>query len=450
MYCQQVSRYTVSDQLTSIDSAHQNCYSDNDLLLKFDLVRKSLNILLESLTMSRQSLGANKLRSVLSLLMISIGVLLIVGVLTFVTSMEIMVKDNVATLGDDVVFIQKWPWPEAGVEYEWWKFWQRPEPELDEVFELQERLQKAEASAFVADGSTTMEYLNSNLPGVRVQCVSSGFDQVRSLNFGEGRYFSETELSGGRNQVILGGKVAAYLFPEGGAVGKFVKIRGNKVEVIGVFETEGESMVGTSLDNSAVVPVMFARKVYDIRMLDPYIMVKAQEGVGVEELMDEIRVVMRSLRRLRPLEDDDFALNDSSVLSSTVESTFDFMSIVGWIIGSFSILVGGFGVATIMFASVKERTNQIGIQKALGARRSFIMSQFLFEAVMLTLMGGGIGILLVWLLSFVATAAMEFDIVLTFGNLTVGVLISSAIGVLSGIVPAYMASRLDPVEAIRK
>lgn len=413
-------------------------------------MKRSLRILKESFAIATQALGANKLRSFLSLLMISIGVLLIVGVLTLVTSMEIMVKESVATLGDDVVFVQKWPWPQAGEEYEWWKYWQRPEPELDEVYELEERLQKASGCAFVADGRATIEYLSLNVEGVQVQCVSEGFSDVRAINLSEGRYFSDTELAGGRNQAVLGATVAGILFPDGGALGKTVKIRGSKVEVIGVFEQEGESMVGTSMDNVVVVPVLFARKVYDIRQLDPYMMVKAIDGVGVDELMDEIRMVMRNVRRLRPLEDDDFALNDASVLSSSIEGTFDFMSMVGWVIGSFSILVGGFGVATIMFASVKERTNQIGIQKALGAKRSFILQQFLFEAVLLTLMGGGIGLVLVWLLSFLASAAMEFDIVLTAGNLTVGIIISTVIGIVSGIIPAYMASRLDPVEAIRQ
>lgn len=408
-------------------------------------------LLRESIALSFGALVTNRLRTTLSLLGITIGIFAIISVLTMVTSMELMVKDSVSTLGDDVVFIQKWPWPEAGVEYEWWSFWQRPEPELEEALELSNRLDKAEACAFIAEGNGTVEYLNSNVPNVRVQCISHDFNRVRSLNFSEGRYFSEVESAGGKNFVILGSTIASNLFPEGNAVGKTVKIRGNKVEVIGVYEAEGESMVGTSLDNVATVPVMFARKVYDIRQLDPWIMVKAKEGIALDELMDELRVTMRGIRRLRPLEDDDFALNEASVLSSTIEDLFGFIATIGGVIGGFSILVGGFSVANIMFVSVRERTNQIGIQKALGAKRPFILFQFLFEAVILSIIGGGFGLLIVWLGSLIATALMEdFKVVLTWGNIFWGIGISAGIGILAGIIPAGMASRLDPVEAIRK
>ena len=172
-------------------------------------------------------------------------------------------------------------------------------------------------------------------------------------------------------------------------------------------------------------------------------------GVEMEEMMDELRGIMRSIRRLKPKADDNFSLNEISLLSNSLEQLFTIMNIAGTIIGGFSILVGGFGIANIMFVSVKERTHLIGIEKSLGAKNWFILLEFLSEAVFLCLMGGLAGLFIVYLLTFLASWALDVNIVLTWINVAKGIMISVSIGIISGIFPAYMASKLSPVEAIR-
>jgi putative ABC transport system permease protein len=178
-------------------------------------------------------------------------------------------------------------------------------------------------------------------------------------------------------------------------------------------------------------------------------MVKGKPGVSTDELKDELRGIMRSIRRLKPTADDNFSLNEISILSNSLESLFQILNIAGTIIGGFSILVGGFGIANIMFVSVKERTHLIGIEKSLGAKNWFILLEFLSEAVFLSLMGGISGLIIVYLLTFAASAVFDVEIYLTLSNIFTGIMISVSIGLISGIIPAYLASRLSPVEAIR-
>jgi putative ABC transport system permease protein len=177
--------------------------------------------------------------------------------------------------------------------------------------------------------------------------------------------------------------------------------------------------------------------------------VKAKENVATQEMKDELRGEMRSVRKLNPKESDDFALNETSLLSNGLEELFSTLSFAGWIIGGFSILVGGFGIANIMFVSVKERTPIIGIQKSLGSKNYFILLQFLFEAIVLCIIGGCIGLILVLLLSLAASSATGLDLSLTTGNVILGLIISAVIGIISGFIPAHQASQMNPVDAIR-
>jgi putative ABC transport system permease protein len=222
--------------------------------------------------------------------------------------------------------------------------------------------------------------------------------------------------------------------------------------VIGVLKKEGESMIGSNVDTQVLIPINFARNLVDLRndRFEPVILVKAKPGISNDELIDELTGVMRTVRKLKPIADDDFALNQTSMLSSQVNSLFDVVGIAGWVIGGFSILVGGFGIANIMFVSVKERTNLIGIQKSLGAKNYFILFQFLSEAVMLSLIGGIIGLVITFTGTLIVGQFMDsVEVHLTQSNVILGLTISILIGVVSGFVPSYNASQLDPVEAIR-
>ena len=179
------------------------------------------------------------------------------------------------------------------------------------------------------------------------------------------------------------------------------------------------------------------------------VMIRAKKGINNEALKSELTGIMRSIRKLKPLADDDFALNETSMLSKGFDPIFDIIGLAGWIIGGFSIIVGGFGIANIMFVSVKERTSLIGIQKSLGAKNYFILTQFLIESVLLSLLGGLIGLLLVFIIAFLINLFADLGIMLNQSNVILAITVSVLIGVISGFVPAYTASQLDPVEAMR-
>jgi putative ABC transport system permease protein len=404
-----------------------------------------------SILFAFQALAVNKLRTFLSLLGITIGIFTIILVFTVVDSLEKNVRESVQSLGDNVIYVQKWPWA-FGSDYPWWKYWQRPVPSYKELDELQKRVSSAEAMTFMAwISGKTLKYGNTSVENIDITASSHDFPKIKSFELSQGRYFTELESSGNRPIAIIGDEIKRSLFGEGDAIGKEIQALGRKFTIVGVFTKEGSSLISNSLDNSMLIPVNYARGILNIKSdrLNPTIQVKGKTGVSNEELTEELQGAMRSIRRLRPLEDDDFALNESKLLSKQIGSLFEVIGLAGWIIGGFSILVGGFGIANIMFVSVKERTNQIGIQKSLGAKNYFILIQFLSEAVTLCVIGGLIGLFVVFVISYGASQALDFDLTLSMGNIIKGIMISATIGVISGFVPAYNASQLDPVEAIR-
>lgn len=410
-----------------------------------------LSLLKESIVFAWQALVSNKLRTFLSLLGITIGIFAIITVFTIVDSLERNIRGSVQSLGDNVVFVMKWPWT-FGPDYPWWKYMNRPNPEYKELDELRRKSKSAEAMGFRIGQRKTLKQKNNTIENAVVSGWSYGYGQVKAFDIADGRYFTEIEADAGYNVVIIGANIAAGLFPNNeSVVGKTIKVAGRNCKVIGMFKKEGESLLGNTMDNQAVVPFNFARLFMDVKSenSEPFIAVKAKVGVSNAQLKDELTGIMRSIRGLKPLADDDFALNETNLLSKNFDGLFDMVGIAGAIIGGFSILVGGFGIANIMFVSVRERTNLIGIQKSLGAKNYFILAQFLFEAVFLSLIGGIIGLLLIYLLTLGAGSAIDMDISLTRSNIILGLTISALIGIISGFIPAYGASQLDPVEAIR-
>ena len=400
--------------------------------------------------MAWNALVANKLRTILSLLGITIGIMAIILVFTFVDSMEKNIRDNVQSLGDNTVYVQKWPWA-TGSGYEWWKYWQRPQPDLADYKEVQRRSQAAGAVAFMASKGKTVENASNIMENVSFVAVTHDYNQIKSFDLAAGRYFTLLESNAGKNVCIIGMAVAQGLFGKENPVGKQIKVFKRKLTVIGVFGIEGESIFGNSVDNQVLAPIHFARQVMriDRRSSNPTIMVRGKSGVATAELKDELRGIMRSIRRLKPIAEDNFALNEISVISNSLDSLFDIINFAGKVIGGFSILVGGFGIANIMFVSVKERTHLIGIEKSLGAKNWFILLEFLAESVFLSLLGGMTGLLIVLALTTSLSYFADIDLYLTVENIMWGVGISVTIGMLAGIIPAYLASRLSPVEAIR-
>ncbi len=409
-----------------------------------------LKLLKESLVFAYSYVMVNKLRTLLSLLGITIGIFAIISVFTIVDSLERNIRENIEQLGDNVIYVQKWPWS-FDADYAWWVYMRRPVPDLRDYEEIRRRSQFAGSVVFSVSTGGMVRYESTYLENTGIWANSHDFESIRHFELERGRYFTPFESASGRPIAIIGHEISQRLFNGIDPVGREIQISGRRVTVIGVAAREGMDMVGGgSLDELVLVPLNFARTMYNIRSdrLNPMIMVQAGPDISNQELIDELRLILRSARRLSPAVDDNFALNQVSAISQGLDQIFVMINLVGWIIGGFSILVGGFGIANIMFVSVKERTNIIGIQKSLGAKNYFIMLQFLYESVMLAIAGGALGLILIFGGTVLVSSTSDFTITLTAGNIILGLFVSAVIGVVAGYAPAYAASRLNPVEAI--
>jgi len=406
----------------------------------------------ESFLFALNALRTNVLRTVLTLSGVTIGIFSIVSVFTLIDFLEKQVRESIESLGNNVVYIQKWPWtpPEGETEYPWWRYMNRQVPSLDDYEEIKRRSQIAEEVTYVMSSQKMLQYEDNSFDNVAVMGVSDGFDNIWTFEIGSGRYFSPFETNNGTAVAIIGAEVAKELFQGADPIGQRVKMMGRKLLVIGVIQRQGSDIFGNSLDKNMIIPVKYARTLFNLRTeaVNPMILVKAKEGFTSDDMVDELTGVMRAIRRIKPQGDNDFALNRISLVQKNFDSLFDFIDLAGWFIGGFSILVGGFGIANIMFVSVKERTRIIGIQKALGARRRFVLWQFLIESTVLSLLGGLAGLLLVFGIAISISLITESALALTIGNVLKGIGISTIIGVVSGYVPAWKASKMDPVEAI--
>lgn len=410
-----------------------------------------LKLINESFIFAIHSVITNKLRTILSLLGISIGIFAIISVFTIVDSLEKNIRTSLNSLGTNIIYVQKWPWTEEnGAEYQWWKYVNRPVPSFEEYRNVEYRSVLAQDVGFVVSSVQTVKYENNKIDNTRFIGVSNNVEKIRTIEIVNGRYFTNFEINSARNSCVIGYSVAKNLFQGSDPIGKTIRLSGYKLKVVGVIAKEGKATFSDSMDESIIIPVTFIRNVIDIKREDfnPELWVSAKPNVTNDALMDELRQILRSERRLKPNAEDNFALNQTSMISNSLDGFFAVLNMAGWFIGLFSLLVGGFGIANIMFVGVKERTTQIGIQKALGAKRYFILSQFLFEAVLLSIFGGTVGLFLVFSGTLYANFAFDLGIDLTLNNIALGLGISSIIGLVSGIAPAWSAARMDPVTAI--
>ncbi len=405
----------------------------------------------ESLRFAWQALRSNLLRTTLSLLGVTVGIFAIIGVFTIVDSLERSIRQSLATIGTDVVYVQKWPWNFGG-EFQWWKYFQWPETSYSDYKFLAERMEGAEAVVAMGfKGGLTAKNGNNSMDAL-IQGMTYDFNKVSDVEIEKGRYFTAQEIDAGRSVAIIGAEIAETLFPnDPDPLGKSFKIKGLNYSVIGVQKKKGKGLfdIAGNPDTKVLLPFLTFAKSFQNRISSSVsIVVKGKpQDEGLVELEAEIVGLLRTKRGLKPSQTTNFSINRPEAATKAVSSLFGVITLVGWVIGSFSILVGGFGIANIMFVSVKERTNLIGIQKSLGAKNYFILFQFLFEAIFLSLIGGLVGIGLVYLMSFIQLGTLE--IILSPKNILLGLSVSSIIGVLAGIVPAFGAARMDPVEAIR-
>jgi putative ABC transport system permease protein len=407
-----------------------------------------LKLLRESYVFAMHELMVNKTRTILTLLGITIGIFSIISVLTVFDSLERSMRKGIDSLGSNVLFIQKYPWVMDG-EFKWWKYYQRPQPNMKDLREIQKRSTASDGSAIFVNVTRTVHYQSNRIESVPILAITHDFGKIMPMEISNGRYFTPIESASGKNVIIIGSDIAENLFNVLDPVGRKVKVFNQKLEVIGVLKKEGEDLFGNSSDNQVIIPMNFARTVIDIKKTQTTIVVRAQPQISNAELIDELTGIMRSVRKLKPAAENNFSINETDIITQSFDQLFRVIALVGWIIGGFSLIVGGFGIANIMFVSVRERTNIIGIQKSIGAKNFIILIQFLFEAVILSMIGGSVGILLVFVGTSVGSSILGFEIILTWNKIIIGLFTSSVIGIIAGYVPALMASRLDPVEAMR-
>ncbi|MBA2250340.1 MAG: ABC transporter permease [Chitinophagaceae bacterium] len=412
-------------------------------------MRTMLTILANSIRLTFQELVTNKLRTALSLIGISFGIFCIIGVLATVNSLERNIQDELKGLGTNTIYIDKWDYS-GGPDYPWWKFVNRPLPKFEEVNFIKQRSQLASNVGFNIHNQANVEYNGSILQNVTYYGITEEQNDMQPVNIEFGRFISASEFASGSSVVVMGHDNAENLFgkPEY-AVGKTVTAKDKKAIVIGVMKKSGQNFIGWNYDQSVMIAYRFCNQLFDEKNSQPFIMVKGKDNVSSQALSDELKGVMRSIRKISPTKEDNFSLNDIAGFSDKVSSLFVSINIGGWAIGALSLIVGAFGIANIMFVTVKERTAMIGLKKAIGARKSTILLEFLLEAAIICIMGGLIGILLVYILTLVLSSLFHFPVFISTGILTLAISICIAIGILAGIIPASTAARMDPVVAIR-
>ncbi len=413
-------------------------------------MRKTFEIFWNSLLFAMQELKKNKLRTFLSLLGITFGIFCIISVMATVGSLESSVKNEFKSFGNNTIYVQKWPWG-GGSDYPWWKYLSRPNPKFKEMPPVKEKVSLASNVAFTYFNASSIEYEDVSLERVNWYGITEEFDDIQPVEMGWGRYLTNSEFGYGTASMVMGFNVAEKLFDKVEyAVGKTVVIKGRRVNVIVVIKKQGQSLIGGwDFDNVIMIPYRFASQVGSEAGSDGFMIVKGKENVPVEDLKNELRGVMRGVRRLSPKQEDNFALNDVSSGTSQITSIFNGMTIGGIAITILSFIVGIFGVANIMFVTVRERTSIIGLKKAIGAKRRTILSEFLMESAFLCVVGGIMGLLLVFLLTFLLTNVFKFQVFISWGLFLGAVAVCIVTGILAGLIPAFIAARMDPVVAIR-
>ena len=411
-------------------------------------------LIYESIVQAFQQLSANKLRSFLSLTGISIGIICIISVLSAVDSLKDNVSASFEKLGNDVLYIDKMPWNEDPSQ-NWWKYQQRPQPSYEDLEVIKKKSKLSDMASFpVFMPSRPIKFGAGSIEGPFMAGVTDDYAEIFNFDFEKGRFFTPFESANGTNRVILGAVVAEKLFGTIDPIGKEINIKGLDFQVIGVLRKEGTTLINIfQFDEAVVISFNTAKKLINVKSRNSWgtsLNVKAMAGVNLDDLKDEITGILRSARKIKPRENENFAVNQLSMFTNLLEPIFSTMNVVGIFIGGFSILVGMFSVANIMFVSVKERTSIIGIKKALGARPIVILLEFLIESVVLCLVGALIGLLIVYGLLKLATVAFSYEIYLSGSNILIALILSLVIGILSGLIPAWQAARLDPVEAMRK
>ena len=412
-------------------------------------MRKMLQILSNSLRLTLQELKVNKLRTGLSLTGVAFGIFCIIGVLATVNSLERNIQNEVKSLGSNTIYIDKWEYS-GGPDKPWWKFQARPVMKYEEVALLKQRSELADGISFLMRANGNLTYKDDVIENSTVYGITEAQMTVQPIMFDFGRYISGAEFSSGSAVGLIGYDNAEKLYGSAErALGKYFEIKGKRVNIVGIIKKEGKNFIGWDYDKCIMLPYKFAKQIISEDNSNPVIIVKGKDNVTPTQMSTELQGAMRQIRRLSPTQEDNFSLNSVEAFSQAISGLFGTVDIVGGLIGVVSLIVGMFGIANIMFVTVKERTSMIGLKKAIGAKKSSILFEFLLEAAILCLMGGAIGLLLVYILTVVFSKLLDFPVYVSLPLLIGTVIICLVVGILAGIFPASRAAKMDPVVAIR-
>lgn len=406
--------------------------------------------LLESLRSAGSALFQNRLRALLTTLGIVIGIVMVTATFTTINGIERAFDRSMSMLGERTLFVQRSPWIQGPSD--WWKYQSRPRVTLPVAqrmvqYATAQRPDLFAAAAPVIENGSVVRYREREVTGGFIRASTPDFIRVADIDITEGRFYNEIDYRSGARVVVLGSEVAETLFPSESPLGKEITMRGVKFTVIGVLAKQGKFLGLFSFDQQVQVPLTAFQRLFNISQRSFQVHIRVTDGVDVLRAEDELTGLMRTVRGLDALAEDDFSINRSQAFRDQLAATKATIYGIGLFLTALALLVGGIGVMNIMFVSVKERTREIGIRKALGATRRAILSQFLFEAVAICLLGGAIGILgaagLTWVINQFFTAVLSPATVVLAFAMCVGT------GLIFGLAPAWSAAKANPIEALR-
>jgi len=399
----------------------------------------------EGLGISWGAIRANQMRSILTTLGIVIGIVTVTLMGTAITGLDRAFLKNISSIGADVLYLDRFNWF-AGSHDAYLKMLKRHFITLAQANALRDQLTLAQAVAPVADTEVTVRYQKRSSSSVDVIGTTEQYAFTSGVGISHGRFMSAGEASGGRPVCVIGSEVAANLFRREPALGHRIMLGGTSFEVVGVMEKQGSFLGMFSLDNQVIVPLpQFTASFWNNP--DYQIQVKVQQLAQLDEAREELRSAMRRVRRLAPNEPDDFGINQQDQFVKMFHRLGGTIAAVGVFVTGLSLFVGGIGIMNIMFVSVAERTREIGIRKAIGAKRRTILVQFLIEAASICLLGGLIGLGIAWPVTLLLQKFLPAS--MTLSIISIAILVSLVTGVLSGFFPAWRAARMNPVDALR-
>ena len=405
--------------------------------------------LLEAFRTALRAIASHKMRSALTMVGIVIGITSVTSMVTVINGIEQFFENTLSELGTDVVYIEKWPWT-GGPNTKWWEYMNRPqiEPELADV--ISERARLVAAAAPVVSTSRPVTYGGNSIAPVTIQASTGDYERVHVVELASGRFYSEMDNRTARRVAVIGASVAETLFPVENPLGKSIRIAGHQFQVIGVLEKKGQGAEGPgSVDQQARIPLQAFANAFGLRYRDVSVQARLAPGADLDQAKDELTGIVRVARSVEAGEDDNFEINEQEELRAQLAPVKRMIYGVGIFLTALALLVGGIGVMNIMFVSVKERTKEIGLRKAVGARRRTILIQFLIEAVTICLVGGLIGVGFATLCAQLISLALSLPTLLPLGTIFLAFVICTLVGLVFGLAPAWAGAKSDPIESLR-